>query len=184
MKGFCACCNQEVELKVIMRNETYPVKGENIEISAQVCVCSKCGEELWSPVFDDNNLRNAYDKYRLNKGLLLPSEIKEIREKYGVSQTAFAKILGLGEKTIARYENGSIQDEAPNNLIRLAANENNFIELYEHNKGKLTAEEIRQVNKVLNKNKRVSGAYSYVYGQSSIRKDNILDFPSTKEMAV
>lgn len=39
MKGFCACCNQEVELKVIMRNETYPVKGENIEISAQVCVC-------------------------------------------------------------------------------------------------------------------------------------------------
>lgn len=135
-------------------------------------------------MFDDNNLRNAYDKYRLNKGLLLPSEIKEIREKYGVSQTAFAKILGLGEKTIARYENGSIQDEAPNNLIRLAANENNFIELYEHNKGKLTAEEIRQVNKVLNKNKRVSGAYSYVYGQSSIRKDNILDFPSTKEMAV
>ena len=37
-----------------------------------------------------------------------------------MTQTSFAKILGFGDKTIARYENGSIQDTAQNNLMDLS----------------------------------------------------------------
>jgi transcriptional regulator with XRE-family HTH domain len=47
----------------------------------------------------------------------LPEEIKKIREQYGLSQRSFAKLLNWGDKTICRYENGSIQDKAHNSLL-------------------------------------------------------------------
>lgn len=145
MRGFCANCEKEVDFNVVLRQETYPVKAEPITVEAHVCVCTECRQDVWMPEFDDNNLREAYNIYRKNHGLLLPEEIKKIRESYGLSQVAFARILGFGDKTIARYENGSIQDEAPNNLIMLVREPDNFMVLYRHNRYKLTKEEILQV---------------------------------------
>ena len=49
--------------------------------------------------------------------MLLPEEIRKIREQYGLSQRSFAKLLNWGDKTICRYENGSIQDKAHNSLL-------------------------------------------------------------------
>lgn len=46
--------------------------------------------------------------------------VKATREKYGLSQRAFASLLGLGEATIVRYEKGSVPSKANANLIRAA----------------------------------------------------------------
>ncbi len=51
---------------------------------------------------------------------LKPQEIKRIRGKYGLSQQAFARLLGLGEASVARYENGQKPTKANANLIRAA----------------------------------------------------------------
>ncbi len=51
---------------------------------------------------------------------LTPQEIKRIRGKYGLSQQAFARLLGLGEASVARYENGQKPTKANANLIRAA----------------------------------------------------------------
>jgi putative zinc finger/helix-turn-helix protein, YgiT family len=67
--------------------------------------------------FDNATLINAYNEYRRRHKLLLPEEIKKIREQYGLSQRSFAKLLNWGDKTICRYENGSIQDKAHNSLM-------------------------------------------------------------------
>lgn len=64
-------------------------------------------------------------------GLLQPEEIRSIRSMYGMSQETFARVLGMGTKTIARYENGSLQDEAQNNLIFLMRNKKNMVKLLE-----------------------------------------------------
>ncbi len=130
MMKYCPVCDKEQEIIIIEKQETYPVKGVDIEVQAHVCTCSVCHEEIWDPDLDDENLILAYQEYRKQKGLLAPEEIKAIRQSYGLSQTAFAKVLGLGEKTIARYENGSLQDEAQNNLIFLASDPVNFHKLY------------------------------------------------------
>lgn len=37
---------------------------------------------------------------------LTPQDIKDIRAKYGLSQRSFARLLGLGEASLARYEKG------------------------------------------------------------------------------
>ena len=80
-------------------------------------VCAECGEEFYCEEFDNATLINAYNEYRRKHKLLLPEEIKKIREQYGLSQRSFAKLLNWGDKTICRYENGSIQDKAHNSLL-------------------------------------------------------------------
>lgn len=52
--------------------------------------------------------------------LNMSSQIKEIRKRYGLSQQAFARLLGIGEASITRYENGVAPTKANANLIRAA----------------------------------------------------------------
>ena len=117
MKKYCEECGRDVETKIITKKESYNVCGETIEVNAQVLVCADCGEEFFCEELDNKTLITAYSEYRRRHKLLLPEEIKKIREQYGLSQRAFAKLLNWGDKTICRYENGSIQDKAHNSLL-------------------------------------------------------------------
>ena len=117
MMEYCDACGKEVEAKIISRQEIYNVCGEDITVEAQVLVCAECGEELFCEELDSATIVNAYNEYRRKHKLLLPDEIKKIREQYGLSQRSFAKLLNWGDKTICRYENGSVQDKAHNSLL-------------------------------------------------------------------
>lgn len=117
MRKYCNECEREVETTIITKKETYEVCGEPIEVDAQILVCADCGEEFYSEELDNATLVRAYNEYRRRHKLLLPEEIKKIREQYGLSQRSFAKLLNWGDKTISRYENGSIQDKAHNSLL-------------------------------------------------------------------
>ncbi len=117
MMEYCDTCGKEVETKIITRPETLKVCSEEITVEAQILVCTECGEELFCEELDSETLVNAYNEYRRRHKLLLPEEIKKIREQYGLSQRSFAKLLNWGDKTICRYENGSVQDKAHNSLL-------------------------------------------------------------------
>ncbi len=117
MRKYCEECGKEVETKIIAKKEIYDVCGEQIEVNAQVLVCAECGEEFYCEELDNATLIEVYNTYRRKHKLLLPEEIKNIREQYGLSQRSFSKLLGWGDKTLCRYENGSIQDRAHNSLL-------------------------------------------------------------------
>ena len=117
MMEYCDTCGKEVKAKIISRQETFNVCGEDITVEAQVLVCTECGEELFCEKLDSATLVNAYNEYRRKHKLLLPDEIKKIREQYGLSQRSFAKLLNWGDTTICRDENGSVQDKAHNSLL-------------------------------------------------------------------
>lgn len=57
---------------------------------------------------------------------ITPEEIKAIRGRYGLSQQSFARLLGIGEASMVRYENGQKPSKANANLIR-AANHFDFV---------------------------------------------------------
>ena len=126
MRRYCDECGKEVETKVVTQKECYDVCGEQIEVDAQVLVCADCGEELFCEELDSATLVSAYNEYRRRHKLLLPEEIKKIREQYGLSQRSFAKLLNWGDKTICRYENGSVQDMAHNSLLLFLRNPENM----------------------------------------------------------
>ena len=117
MRKYCEECGKEVETKIITKKEIYKVCGEKVEVNAQILTCENCGEEFFCEELDSATLVNAYNEYRRRHKLLLPEEIKKIREQYGLSQRSFAKLLNWGDKTICRYENGSIQDKAHNSIL-------------------------------------------------------------------
>lgn len=139
---YCPFCSQEEPFTIKKIKEVYPVKGENIEVESCVSVCCNCNNEIWNEEVDSQNIKNAFDLYRLRHGLLSSQQIKAIRDKYEISQSTFARALGLGEKTITRYERGSLQDRAHNGLIALADKPDAFRYLIEINKELLTPNEL------------------------------------------
>ena len=52
---------------------------------------------------------------------ITPDEIKRIRKKYGLTQQAFARLLGIGEASMVRYENGQPPSKANANQIGRAS---------------------------------------------------------------
>lgn len=182
---YCPICEREVESVVRTIQETYPVKGEDITINAHVRFCSCCNSDIWDDSLDSQNLLDAYAKYRKNHGLLHPEDIRSTREKYALSQTAFARILGLGDKTITRYENGSIPDSAPNNLIFLCQQPSIFENLLEKNKDKISETDYQNARSALDRiSQRIiyskrSNSYTFeddnriVYKKSSYWGDRI-----------
>ena len=146
MKKYCEECGREVETKVIIKKETYDVCGEPIAVDAQILVCTECGEEFYSEELDNATLVRAYNVYRRRHKLLLPEEIKKIREQYGLSQRNFARLLNWGDKTICRYENGSIQDKAHNSLLLFLRDPKNMRTYLTENEITLSK---RQKNKLL-----------------------------------
>lgn len=126
---YCSNCDKDCEIEVRTENETYPVKGIDTEVIASVTYCKCCGKQVWNEALEEENLKTGFNKFRVNNGLLQPEEIKKIRNKYEISQIIFAKILGFDERTITRFENGSVQDFAQNNLIALSNNPDNFEKL-------------------------------------------------------
>lgn len=117
VKKYCDECGREIETKIVNKKESYDVCGEAIEVDAQVLTCKECGEEFYCEELDNETLVKAYNEYRRRHKLLLSEDIRKIREQYGLSQRGFAKLLNWGDKTIRRYENGSIQDKAHNSLL-------------------------------------------------------------------
>ena len=128
---YCGNCGRFVEAAIQRRDETLKVKGVDITMNVDVCVCGICGEPVFSPEVDEDSLKQFYREYRRRMGLLQPEEIRAIRGEYGMSQETFARVLGMGAKTIARYENGSLQDGAQNNLILLMRDRRNMRQLLE-----------------------------------------------------
>ena len=88
-----------------------------------------------------------------------------------MSQQNFAKVLGFGAKTITRYENGSIQDVAHDNLMKLVENEYNFYKIWNKNKVGLT----NNTNKKVQKSFIESNDFEFNYDNSFIHVKYIND---------
>ena len=66
---YCPCCRRNVDSIVRTVSETYPVKGEDTTIEAEVRFCSRCGSDIWDEELDPQNLEKAYTIYRQKHGL-------------------------------------------------------------------------------------------------------------------
>ena len=171
---YCEKCGRFVGTEVQKRSETLTVKGMDITLDVDTCVCQTCGATVFSPDVDSDSLKRFYREYRERTGLLQPEEIRAIRGEYGMSQETFAKVLGMGAKTIARYENGSLQDEAQNNLILLMRDRRNMRQLLELHPERLSDEE---------RMKYMEGSeYNTQVGSASDSKGIIVDLEQFRDM--
>lgn len=130
---YCPECEEKVKADIVQREETFTVKGEKISVPASVLVCSKCKNDIFDEELDGANVAAAYNEYRKQHSLLLPSKIREIRERYGLSQRSLGRLLEWGEITVNRYETGEIQDAVHNEVLELIDNPENMKKIFEKN---------------------------------------------------
>lgn len=109
-----------------------------IEFIEKVLIDSETEEEIYVRDLEIENDTHLYDLYKKEKGLLQSYEIKKIREKYDLNQKDFSKILGLGEITVHRYENGTIQTDGNDSIIRFVEDPLNLEKMVYKNKNKVS----------------------------------------------
>lgn len=136
-KQFCPNCEKSGPVEVIRKDETIKVRDMDIRTTSTVSKCSVCHETFATETQEEENLRKAYDEYRRQKKLLTPSEIKQLREQYGLSQTNFSRWLGWGDITVHRYESGALQDSVHNETLILLHDPKNAQMLLDSTKGNL-----------------------------------------------
>ncbi len=146
---YCNACIDMKEIIIKKEKHVFEVKGEKIEAEIKVTYCKECGEEVYNRKLEIENDKIVFNYYKRKIGLLTSIEVKSIRDKYGLSQKTFAKLLGFGEKTITRYESGSIQDETHDRLMRLIDDEENFLRIWKLLPKKFTLHENKKVNQYL-----------------------------------
>lgn len=147
----CYCPHCKMETKVLTKEleENYEIHKTQLTLTSKVVMCSQCNSALWDEELEEENIKKAYAIYRSQRSLLAPEEIRSIRERYGLSQRSFSKVLGWGEITLHRYESGAIQDEAHDGLLKLIAKPQNMLTLFEKNKGRLPSGVAEELDKTL-----------------------------------
>lgn len=138
MKIFCPHCESNQEIEKIHKREKLQVMEESVEYDADLYKCKTCHGVFATSEMEEENFARAYNIYRDKYHLLRPEKIREIRERYGLSQKDFSRFLGWGEITIHRYESGSLQDIVHNEALVLIENPHNAQKIYDMNKDRLT----------------------------------------------
>lgn len=136
-RNFCPACSKTQPVNTVTKEEEMLVRDLRLRVASTVMVCSVCKEEFASTAQEEENIRHAYDEYRKLKGFLTHSEVRDVRVKYGLSQTAFSRWLGWGDITIHRYEAGSLQDAVHNEALLLLRDPRNAEKLLETNRANL-----------------------------------------------
>lgn len=132
----CMYCDDEEEY--IIKEEPQHIKIRDIEFDTmfKYAYCKKCGGDMYPSELGLYNDLQMFDGYRERAGLLTSKQIKDIRKKRGMSQMEFSQFLRLGDKTIARYETGTIQEKSIDLLMRLASNDETFKIIQKLNKNR------------------------------------------------
>ena len=93
------------------------VRGEQYTVETQGLECPNCHYKTIDGAAMPEFSRLLSDRYRANHGLLTSDEIKERRNKLGMTQQQFAQHLGVGIASVKRWEMGKIQEPHSNDLI-------------------------------------------------------------------
>lgn len=145
IKEECPICGSERNITYGEIREVLKVRGEDIEVATRIHYCPDGDHSYYSVDDEEDKFQSAYTEYRRRRGLLQPYEIRQIREKYGLSQKNFARLLGWGEITIHRYESGAIQDSVHNDLLLLIRELENFKKYFVGKRGSIEPEISKKV---------------------------------------
>ena len=97
------------EMDFDLGDETVKVHVENVPVEK----CDKCGEIMSGPAA----AQVRHEAICRAAGLLAPSEIKAIREKFGWSQQHLADLTDFGVATVSRWERGRLLQNRSNNKV-------------------------------------------------------------------
>ena len=116
----CPICDGIAETHWYRHIFAYGAGDNAVELSADLPYgrCEACDFEF----LDHDGERAKHEAVCKHLGVLSPWEIKAIRLRYKMTRAEFARLSGLGEATLARWEKGLVtQNRANDRYLRLLA---------------------------------------------------------------
>lgn len=112
----CALCGGN--LQASKDPVSVEVRGETVRVAGVAHVrCEQCGEVYLGPAGIRSVQREAARQVRVTRGLLQPEEIAAIRETLRMSKARFERLLRVGERTVIRWEKGTVFQSATADLL-------------------------------------------------------------------
>ncbi|MBE9465492.1 type II toxin-antitoxin system antitoxin SocA domain-containing protein [Dyadobacter subterraneus] len=102
-----------------VRSEIAPLsfRKENFDVFYQFYECETSGIRFTDDALDKINITQVHNSYRAKYGIPFPDEIRQIRQRYGISANKMSEILGLGANSYRLYETGDVPSVAIGRLI-------------------------------------------------------------------
>ncbi|MEX0684738.1 MAG: type II TA system antitoxin MqsA family protein [Balneolales bacterium] len=119
------------EMLIQRTKKTFKFRKEEYSIEYHYFLCEESNEKFTSIELDEVNTNQIYNQYRDKHNLPFPEEIKDIREKYELSASKMAKVLGFGINCYRNYENGEVPSQSNGKLIQLISDPTKFRHLVE-----------------------------------------------------
>jgi HTH-type transcriptional regulator / antitoxin MqsA len=114
----CYACDGDLKIRRELR--LLAIGARSALVEHEFYRCTECGEEYFLPEQMAEAQMRASSRIREEEELLQPDAIRAIRVSLGLTQDQFEKLLGVGPKTVVRWERGTIfQSKAADNLMRL-----------------------------------------------------------------
>jgi putative transcriptional regulator len=116
----CGKCGQQaMRLATVPFTTTIEHDGRAYRVDIPDLTVPQCAR-CQAISIDDEADRQITAAFRRQARLLSPEEIRQGREKLGMTQKEFANLLGVGESTFSRWENGvQIQQRAMDRFLRV-----------------------------------------------------------------
>ena len=114
----CPLCGGGVATSWLRHTFDYGTGESAAELSVEVPVhrCDDCDFEFTDEIAE----RLRHEAVCDHLGVLAPAQIRRIRERHGMTRAQFARVTGLGEASLNRWENGlNIQTHANDRYLRL-----------------------------------------------------------------
>lgn len=138
--ALCITCGCKTNYTIKSHLEKLTVREISFNYVEHTAFCSLCGNEIYVPEVNDENVQSREDAYRKAANLITVSEINEILEKYCIGAGPLAKVLGFGEITINRYLNGQMPSKSHSDkLLEIRASHKMMEEHLESNKAAISS---------------------------------------------
>lgn len=142
--SYCEQCKSKELLIEGVIPLTRTIKGESFTLQIDTDLCRLCES---NPSKVTRELRRLFnDAYRAKHDLVTTLEIKTLRKSFGLNQRDFARLIGLGEISVARYESGFIPSKANSLRIRQLNHLDQLKTIYKDTKSDLSDKAIKNID--------------------------------------
>lgn len=105
------------EMKLVKEPAKLPFRKDEFGVVYHYYLCEDTKEQFTDDELDNINIAQVHNQYREKYGIPFPEEIKSIREKYDVSASKMAELLGFGTNIYRLYETGEMPSVSNGRLI-------------------------------------------------------------------
>lgn len=129
------------EMKLVKEIASLPFRKEEFSVMYHYYLCEDTKEQFTDDALDNINIVQVHNQYREKYGIPFPEEIRSIREKYDVSASKMAEILGFGPNSYRLYEAGDMPSVSNGRLILSISQAEEFIRQVEASSHILSSKE-------------------------------------------